>query len=242
MPPGPGAAIVVRKFHPYSMIVNMPPIQIPDPKDQPPFRPIHFAANASGGDVRIFVWHNLNEALSTLKRLVPNLRPFLTAEHIRGLAAPEWDDFHATLVSLDEFAALWFAKTVYDPGIVFPDQLEDLYAADGAARHAKRLMDFAAGKQEPSEPFSCCSQWKLFVQKLVLIPTLEKYCPKHPIARQELMIDAKPCKNCDIPPVGLVFPHATPNWMIYCPSCDMGTDPREGWSRAAVLEIWNKSN
>lgn len=217
-------------------------IQIINPKDQPPFRPIHFAAHVSEKDVRIFIWHSLNEALSTLKRLVPSIRPFLTAEHIRGLAAPEWDDFHQQIVSLDEFAALWFAKMVFDSGIVFPDQLEDLYDADGAAIHAKRLMDIAEGKREPITPFEYFSQWERFIRKFVLVPTLEPPRLKHRIARQELMIDAKPCKTCDIPPVGLIFPHAAPNWVIYCPCCDMGTDPREGLDRAAVLEVWNKWN
>jgi len=214
-------------------------VRIPDPQDQPSFRQIHFAARQLNGDVRIFVWESLAEAVHTLKKLVPELRQFLTAEHVRGLAAPSWDQFYADMsYSHDEFAALWFAKVVYDPGITFPDQLEDLYDANGAAIHAKRLRERQGQERSFIKPHS---EWECFVKKFVTYKQLP-VIPKHPAARQELMLDAKPCKDCDVPPIGLDFPHASPNWIIYCPCCDMSTDPREGWSRAMALEAWNKWN
>lgn len=212
-------------------------ITIPHPQDQPPFRPIHFAAKLPNGEVHIFVWKSLDDAVHIIKTLVPNLRPFLTAEHVRGLAAPEWDDIYVDLLSLDEFAALWFAQVAYTPEVVIPYKLEDLYDANGAAVHAKRLME--PERQNRFESYH--SEWQLFVQKLVLL-TPSPTVPQHPVARQELMIDANPCKDCEVPPVGLIFPHAAPNWVIYCPCCEMGTDPREGWNRATTLEAWNKWN
>ena len=213
-------------------------VTIPDPQNQPPFRPIHFVAQQLNGEIHTFVWNNLDDAVSTMKMLVPNLRRFLTAEHVRGLAAPDWDKYFVDRYSHDEFASLWFAKTVYDPGLTIPDELEDLYDANGAAIHAKRL---AETEWLENRPRGYHSIWQHFVKNLVVAEPFH-VVPQHSVARQELMIDAKPCKDCDVPPVGLIFPHAAPNWIIYCPCCDMGTDPREGWDRTTTLEAWNKWN
>ncbi len=203
----------------------MPTIPIPDP-----FRPIHFAARQSDGEVRIFIWNSLDDAVRTLKTLVPHIRLFLTAEHVRGLATPDYTGD----LSLDEFAALWFAKTVYDPGLYLPNTLDGMYDAEGAANYAKRLITDPGNQMTDMR-----SPWSRLVLKLILDLNL---LPKHPLAQQELMLDAILCKNCDIPPVGLRFPHDPPNWLICCPICGSETDPREGVDRRTALEAWDKGN
>lgn len=203
------------------------------PDTQTPFRPINFAARLPDGEVRIFTWKSLDETLVTLKALSPGLRSLLTAEHVRGLAEADRDANRGDL-SKDEFAALWFVRTVYDPGLHLPETLAGMYDAEGAANYAKRLMTSPGGPMTDLR-----SPWSRSVLKLVVDMA---QLPKHSVARQELMLDAKLCKNCDLPPVGLLFPHDPPNWLAYCPICGNETDPREGVDRKTAVEAWNKGN
>ena len=209
---------------------------------QTPFRPIHFAALLSNGETHVYVWRNLDYAVDALKELVPDLWPFLTSEHVLGLASPEWDEeYYGSRFSHDEFAALWFAQTVYDSNLVFPDQLEDLYNAEGAAKHVTRLMQTASPKRTETTPLS---QWQLFVKSMVTGSTKAE----SNIARQKKIrqvvptIRAKLCKNCGVPPMVEEFRHTPPNWMVHCPSCGISTDPREGIDRDTALEAWNQWN
>jgi len=213
-------------------------ITIPKPQDQPPFRPIHFAARQRNGEVHIFVWKSLDDAVRTIKTLVPNLRPFLTAEHVRGLAAP---DRSADELSHDEFAALWFAKTVYDPGLYLPTKLDGFYDADGAAKRSRDLMaEVPAARSDP------LSAWSKFVRTLVLdVPAI----PEPPSSLRSKVVeshtptpDVKLCKHCGILPMVDSFKHDPPNWLIHCPGCGAATDPREGIDMETALEAWNKGN
>jgi hypothetical protein len=219
----------------------MNPIRVLDSATS--FRPIHFAALLPSGETHIFVWRNLDYTLETLKELVPDVWPFLTADHVRGLASPEWDEeSYGNRLSHDEFVALWFAKTVYDQNIAFPDRLEDLYDADGAAKHAKRLM---LGEHKPVvSQDTLLSQWQHFVKTMVTSSTKhETNIIRRKKVRQTVPeTNVRLCKNCGVPPIVEVFRHAPPNWMVHCPSCGIATDPREGYERETAIEAWNKGN
>lgn len=207
------------------------------PDTQTPFRPIHFALRVPDGEVRIYVWKSLDEALVTLKSLVPNLRSYLTPEHVRGLAVQERDADRGDL-SPDEFAALWFAKTVYDPNLCLPDTLAGMYDAEGAAKYAEELK---AGK--PSDNYAALSAWSRFVRTLVQDEEPPRTAIRETVVEErEPTPEAKLCKNCGILPNVDSFRHSPPNWLIHCPGCGAATDPREGYSLETALEAWNKGN
>ena len=102
------------------------------------FHPIFFVAEVSPGEVRIWKWQSLDDALKTMRRLVPTLNHDLTTGQVIALAGLEWDAL--TTMSFDEAAAFWLARTVYDPGIPTAYGRGDMFSPDQAVTYARQLM------------------------------------------------------------------------------------------------------
>lgn len=111
------------------------------------FRPIHFVARPSefakssrSHALNIYVWRSLDDVLDTLCQVIPGFRHDLTSEEVRDLARTDWDDFYASRLSLDEFAALWIVKATWDPMLQYPNPEFDMYTIAGGLNYAGRLL------------------------------------------------------------------------------------------------------
>lgn len=104
-----------------------------------PFRTMYFAAMMVYGEVRIWEWCRLDDALATMRILVPKLHPSLDAKRVRLLAGAEGRYLQGDL-PFDEFAALWLARTVHDKTIPNIRERDGMFDIDQAAKYATQLV------------------------------------------------------------------------------------------------------
>lgn len=129
------------------------------------FRPLFFAARIADDEVRIWKWQSLDDAIRTICRLVPEMKQTITETQVRLLANA--DRRVPDQLPLDEYAALWLARTMYAPGIPVLNEptCRGMFDAESATLYAFQLLQ----NQRPADIVDFRSEFSRAMKDLLLI-------------------------------------------------------------------------